>query len=196
MTFFCSFLFSNIQFNILIPATKYNWHAKHKKRIRKGERLTHAFKVAEQNDRNEYIVMPSPRGRFWLSYVQHRLKMFEGALGAYANQRYARLGFDKYVQTNRTIDRIAASLTNKLKSIIYIGSAEFSPNSPIGIRKNVRCPGTRKLVKAFKKLGNVYIRFVDEYFTSQTCARCFGRFDRNTRAHRFKVKFIDSIRFQ
>lgn len=151
--------------------------------------MTRYFKTIEQNDReNEYEVMPSPRGVHWHSYVQHRLKMFEAGLAAYANQTYARLGLDKYIESNRVIDKIAAKLTNKKKSIIYIGSAEISPNSIIKIRKYVRCPGVRKLVKAFKKLGNVYVRFVDEYFTSQTCAKCFSRFDRNTRSHRFKVK--------
>lgn len=155
--------------------------------------MTEAFTIMEQNDRNEYIVIPSPRGVFWKSYVQHRLKMFEDGLATYANQKYARLSLDKYIESNRAIDRIAARLTNKQKSIIYIGAAEISPNSPIGIRKNVRCPGTRKLVKSFKKLGNCFIRFVDEYFTSQTCAKCFYRFPRNTRNDRFKVKYFQFL---
>lgn len=34
---------------------------------------------------------------------------------------------------------------------------------------------------------HLFHRFVDEYYTSQTCAKCFGRFDRNTRKDRFKV---------
>lgn len=144
----------------------------------------------EQHDRNEYVVTPSPRGVYWRSYVQHRLKMFESGLATYANQQYARLSLDKYIESNREVDKTAARLTNKKKSIVYVGSAEISPNSPIKIRKYVRCPGVRKLVKAFKKLGNVYIRFVDEYFTSQTCARCFSRFDQNTRKDRFKVNLL------
>lgn len=35
--------------------------------------------------------------------------------------------------------------------------------------------------------GNCVILPVDEYFTSQTCAKCFGRFPRHTRSRRFKV---------
>lgn len=152
--------------------------------------MTEAFTIQEQTDRNSYPIMPSPRGVRWRSYIQHRLTVFEDGLAVYANQKYARLSLDKYIESNRAIDKIAAFLTNKLKSIIYIGAAEMSPNSPIKIRKNVRCPGTRKLVQSFKKLGNCYVRFVDEYFTSQTCARCYQRFDRNTRSHRFKVKLF------
>lgn len=152
--------------------------------------MTAAFKEMEQHDREEYPVMPSPRGVLWRSYIQHKLKMFEAGIAAYANRKYARFGLDKHIQSYRAIDKIAASLTNRLKSIIYIGAAEISPNSPIGIRKHVRCPGVRKLVKAFKKLSNCFVIFVDEYYTSQTCANCFGRFDRNTRKDRFKVIFI------
>lgn len=173
---------------MLISSKEYHWSAKQNKRNRKAKHMTEAFTIMERNDRNEYIVMPSPRGVNWRSYVQHRLRMFEAGFVAYANQKYARFALDKYIESNSAIDKIAARLTNKQKSIVYIGAAEISPNSPIRIRKHVRCPGTRKLVKSFKKLGNCYIRFVDEYFTSQTCAKCFNRFDPNTRRNRFKVK--------
>lgn len=112
--------------------------------------------------------------------------MTEG-LGVYATRKYARLNFDKYVGENRAMDNFAASLTKKMPSIVYLGAAQVSPNSPIGIKKRWRCPGNRKLLRSFKKLGNVIVRFVDEYFTSQTCARCFGRFDPRTKPNRFKV---------
>lgn len=54
-------------------------------------------------------------------------------------------------------------------------------------KKHVRCPGTRKLSGAFKKLGNRVVRMVDEYKTSQTCARCFSPFPRGTKSYRFKT---------
>lgn len=42
-------------------------------------------------------------------------------------------------------------------------------------------------MNGFKRRGNVYIVPTDEYNTSQTCAECFGRFDRATLNDRFKV---------
>lgn len=176
-----------IQFNVTISSKHYHWNAKQRKRDRKAERWTQAFKAAEINDRIGYVVMPSPRSIHWRSYVEHRLRMFEAGMVTYANQKYSRLALDKYIESNRAIDKIAAFLTNKQKTIAYIGAAEISPNSPIRIRKYVRCPGVRKLVHAFKKLGNVYIRYVDEYYSSQTCAKCYSRFDPRTRRDRFKV---------
>lgn len=48
----------------------------------------------------------------------------------------------------------------------------------------MRC--SRKLVKSFKKLGCV-VRLADDWMTSPTCAKYFGRFDRRTKSNRFKV---------
>lgn len=32
-----------------------------------------------------------------------------------------------------------------------------------------------------------HTKIVDEHFTSQTCAKCFARFNRRTKKHRFKI---------
>lgn len=171
----------------MIGSKRYHWDAKKRKRDRKRNWLTADFTRKEQNDRESYPVIPSPRGKYWRSYVYHRLEMMEDGLDTYATRQYARLELDKYIESTRAVDKTAASLTNKLPSLIFIGAAEIAANSIIRIRKYVRCPGVRKLVRSFKKLGNCYIRYVDEFMTSQTCAKCFGRFDRRTRSHRFKV---------
>lgn len=39
----------------------------------------------------------------------------------------------------------------------------------------------------FFSIGNCLVNMVDEFYTSQTCAKCFGRFDPRTKRHRFKV---------
>lgn len=72
-------------------------------------------------------------------------------------------------------------------AIVYMESADFAPNSPISIIKHVRCPGLRKLIGAFKERGDCIIRSVDEYMTSQYCAKCFTRFPRWTKSKRFKT---------
>lgn len=62
---------------------------------------------------------------------------------------YANMTFDKYTNTQRVIDNLANSITNQSPMFGFIGAAEFSINSPN--KGHVRCPGTRKLVKALKK---------------------------------------------
>lgn len=65
--------------------------------------------------------------------------------------------------------------------------SQIAANSPIRVKKHVRCPGTRKLVHAFRKRGNCAVVFVDEYNTSRFCARCIQRFAPATLAHKFKA---------
>lgn len=105
----------------------------------------------------------------------------------YTKRKFIRLSLDKHIEETRASDRIAAFLTRKMPSLIFFGAAESAPNSPIGIKKQLRCPGVRKLLNSFKKLNNCIVRMVDEYNTSQTCAKCFRRFDRRTKRDRYKV---------
>lgn len=67
-----------------------------------------------------------------------------------------------------------------------MGAANISPNSPIQIKKHVRAPGNRKLLKSFKKMPGNTVKMVNEYRTSRMCARCFTPFPLNTLSHRFK----------
>lgn len=160
------------------------------KRNSKGKRFTRAFSIQEENDRNDrtlYPVMPSPLGKYWLCYVQHRLKMFTNGIAAYTTREYSRLGFDKHICSYRAVDQIVGMLTNYEPSVVFFGNGETPPNSPIKIKKHVRCPGNRKIINGFKKRGNCDVIPTDEYYTSQTCARCYGRFDVRTKSHKFKV---------
>lgn len=179
----------SFQENIRINGPTYHWKTKRGKRKQKEDRWTTVFTDQEQQQfRSYYWLIPSPKGnRSWKSYIDYRLTMMERGMAVYATRKYARLSFDKYVESYRASDNFAAQLTQKQPSIIYLGAAELAPNSPIGIKKRLRCPGTRKLLASFKKLGNCIVLFVDEYYTSQTCAKCFGRFDRRTKKNRFKI---------
>lgn len=68
-----------------------------------------------------------------------------------------------------------------------MGSAQIAANSPIKIKKHVRCPGNRKMLKSFKKIEGNTIRMVNEKRTSRMCGRCFDPFPLSTLGHRFKV---------
>lgn len=169
---------------------KYHWLAKQKTRDKKAQRWTAKFTEEEQADRNNralYSRMPSPLGTQWIDYIHHRIKMLKKGMECYTTAQYTRLQFDKYIESNRTIDKVTGNLVNHQAAVIHMGNVDMSPNSPIRIKKHVRCPGTRKLLKGFKKRRKCVVRKVDEYFTSQTCAKCGRRFNRATRSHRFKV---------
>lgn len=179
---------SFIQENITINGPKYHYRAKYKIRERKSDKWSEQLTELGQRDRNSYFVYPSPKCRLgWLNYIQHRMKMLGPAMEVYTQRKFIRLRLDKHIEETRASDKIAAFLTRKLPSLICLGAAEMAPNSPIGIKKRLRCPGTRKLIRSFKKLGNCVIVMVDEWLTSQTCAKCFKPFDRRTRRDRYKV---------
>lgn len=170
---------------------RYHYDAKQGVRDSKAEKLTRVFTYEEQCDRNAVAntigEMPSPRGSTWRLYIQHRLRMMERGIEAYTTRNYARLRLDKHINWHRAIDKLAGALVNHLPAIIYIGAGTIAANSPISIKKYVRCPGTRKLVQAFRKRSNCVIFMVDEYNTSQHCAKCFNRFERRTKRYRFKM---------
>lgn len=99
--------------NFKISSKKYHYLAKQKDRDSKGKRWTRQFKIFEQNDRNDrtrYPHMPSPKGANWRDYITHRLTIMKKAIEVYTTEKYTRLRFDKYIESNRTSDKIAALL--------------------------------------------------------------------------------------
>lgn len=153
--------------------------------------MTRLFTYEEKSDRTriaaEIAQMPSPRDSSWEHYIKHRLRVMENGIATYTQRSYARLRLDKYIEWHRAIDKIAGTLVNHKPAIIWVGAGQIAANSIISIRKHVRCPGTRKLVEAFQKRGNCVVIMVDEFNTSQHCAKCFSRFDRRTKSYRFKT---------
>lgn len=82
-------------------------------REKKEKRLTHEFKQFEEldrNDRTRYEGMPSPKGDNWRDYIRHRLIIMKNAIATYTTKQYTRLKFDKYIEENRTSDKMAALL--------------------------------------------------------------------------------------
>lgn len=176
--------------NYSISSKQYHYWTKQNVRNRQGKRWAKDFDEEEKKDREDrtiYPEMPSPMSRRWKYYIWHRLKMMERGIAVYTTDKYTRLSFDKYVRSNSVCDSIASMLTNRQPTLVHFGAAEMSPNSPIGIKKGLRCPGNRKMIRSYRKCPGCMVNMVDEYYTSQTCAKCFGRFDRRTRRHRFKV---------
>lgn len=159
-------------------------------RASKQKRFSKQFTIQERADRNNrqlYTVMPSPLGVHWQDYIRHKLRMMKNGISTYTSKKMTRLNLDKYIETSRAMDKFIGKLVNYDSALIFLGTGETPPNSPIRIKKHIRCPGNRKLVTAAKKRRNVIILPQDEYFTSQTCGMCFGRFDPRTKSHKFKV---------
>lgn len=170
---------------------EYHFDSKQRVRNAKLEKITRLFTFEEQTDRNGIAamigVMPSARNETWRHYIEHRLKMSRNGIETYTQRSVARLRLDKHIEWHRAIDRIAGKLVCHKPALIHLGAGHIAANSPICIKKHVRCPGTRKLIEAFKKRGNCIIRMVDEYMTSQLCGRCFKQFPRWTKPKRYKL---------
>lgn len=114
--------------------------------------------------------------------------MMELGIVTYTTEKYANLRFNLVnVNTNRASVEKAAELVNCPAAVVHFGAAETPPNSAIRIKKHMRCPGARKLIKSFRKLDYVVVISVNEVYNSQTCPRCFERFNPSTKSHRFKV---------
>lgn len=170
----------------------YHFDTHQRVRDAKLERITRIFNYDEEVDRNEMAAeignMPSPRTSTWRNYIMHRLKMAHYGIQTYTQRSVARLRLDKHIRWHRGIDKIAGKLVNKRPALIHMGAqGAVAPSSPISIKKFMRCPGTRKLLDAFRRRGNCIVRMVDEYMTSQHCAKCFRQFPRWTRPKRYKL---------
>lgn len=120
-----------------------------------------------------------------MEYIQHRLRFFNDGVQTYTRRKYARLALDKYIWSTKAMDTLTSKIVQNKSAMVLIGAANMNPNSPI--KKYKRCPGMRRLVASMKKRGNCTCVFVDEYNTSQKCARCFEQFPEGTRAHRMKM---------
>lgn len=184
-----AFMKIHLQTIFKISPRRFHWGTKEKMRRRKIDRLSAIFTAEMRHNlaAQNYPRVPSPRGASWRFYMDQQMHLLPTGMDAFATRKYGRLLLDKYIQTNRECDEIAKQVTQNEPSLVMLGAAELHPSRPIGIKGRLRCPGSRKLVTSLKKLGNCAVMFIDEYFTSQTCANCFSRFNRNTRRNRFKV---------
>lgn len=185
------FIICFCQVNVTITSKHYHWLTQQRARNAKANRWTREFDEsakADRNNRDLYPRMPSDMGDNWWDYIRHRLKTMKRGMDVYASDKYTRLfSLDKYIVSNRVCDNVAGMVTNYRSCLVHLGNVEMAPNRPIKIKNHLRAPGPRKMLVSFKKYLNTYVNSVDEYYTSQTCAKCFGRFDRRTRSHRFKV---------
>lgn len=154
------------QENFTIDGPKYHFRAKYNICKRKSEKWSRLLTEQEQRDRSQYAFFPSAKGRaHWMYYIIHRAKMLQPGMQVYTQRKFIRLQLDKYIEENRASDKIAVFLTRKLPSLILLGAAQMAPNSPIGIKKRLRCPGVRRLLNSFKKLNNCVVRRI-QYFAN------------------------------
>ena len=114
------------------------------------------------------------------------LAIMNDGMSVYCTPQYTRIRLDHHIQSQRAIDRLASDIVLGRGAIIYLGAADFNPNSPIRIKKHVRYPGVRKLWAAFKRRDNCHVIWVNEFNTSQHCGHCLKPFHRRTKAAKRK----------
>lgn len=172
------------EFNVKIKSKRY--HRSTKSNIRRKRFVTLVGDLDRQAraHRESFAVMPTPTGPDFMFYVQHCLQFWARNVEAYTREEYAAMAFDKYLNCQKRMDGIVSLLSNREATLFGIGGADFNPNSPI--KGHVRCPGIRKFVEAVKKHPANDHFFIDEFNTSQHCGLCVSKFDRSTKADRFK----------
>lgn len=74
-------------------------------------------------------------------------------MDAYTTTKYTRLQFDKYIESNRASDKVAAMLTNREPTLIHLGGAQTPPNSPIKIKKTCKSPWNTQTVGQLQEIG-------------------------------------------
>lgn len=102
-----------LQMNFKISSKKYHYLTKQGVRDKKAKRWTkqfRAFEEADRNDRTRYPTMPSSKDNTWRDYITHRLRIMKKAIAVYTTEKYTRLRFDKYIESNRISDKVAALL--------------------------------------------------------------------------------------
>lgn len=185
--FFFSIYF---QTNFVMTSKQFHWQTRQHLRNAKAKRWTKKFVEEERQDRENrdlYPVMPSPKGSHWLHYIKHRVKMMKHGICAFSTAKYSRLALDKHIRSSSVIDKWVQKVTDNQPTVFFFGAdGEVPPDSPIRIKKHVRCPGVRKTLRAIKKRRDCVIVMVDEWGTSQTDARCMHRFQGQNKAAKFK----------
>lgn len=122
--------------------------------------------------------------------INHTLEFWERGIEIYTQKCFASIAFDKFTNSQSRMDKIIHGLTNSKATMLLIGGAGFSPNSPI--KGHVRCPGVRKFTTAVKKYPQCDVLFVDEFNTSQYCGICVKRFPRHMKSSQYE-KCTDCI---
>lgn len=171
--------------------TSKEFHRKTKSNIRKKRfrTLAGAFDNAEKQDLADRIRyplgVPSAKGTLWLSYINFSLSFWQRGIDTFTPVAYPKMSFDKYVNTQKVMDKLANAITDMKPSIVFVGAVEFSPNAPI--KKHIRCPGTKRIVKSLKKQRDTHVVFTDEYNSSKHCSKCVKAFPKHTYKHKFKI---------
>lgn len=173
-----------------MSSKQFHFQTEQNVRNAKAKRWTKQFveeERADREDRTLYPVMPSPKGKYWLDYIKHRVKMMKKGMDVYASDKYSRLGLDKHIRSNSFVDKWVNMITKKKATAVMFGAdGEVPPDSHISIKKHVRCPGVRKTIQAMKKRPDCYVKFVDEWGSSQTCPRCVERYQNQRKEAKVK----------
>lgn len=117
------------------------------------ERLAGDFMEYERAELASYpLGIPSPRGSKWKSYIQSRLRTLCRGMDVYATREYAQLRLTQYINSTREMDEMVKTIANNRPTIFFIGGAQFSPSSPIGMWHNFQFIEFQYFIQVSQKL--------------------------------------------
>lgn len=141
------------------------------------EALTATVDKAMRDDReaiakaSENGLQPSSRSYDFETYAQHTLKYFNRAMAVYGSEEYAKINYDAWLQTKRTLIYIVRMLVGLGQQDVVVIVGDKLPAA------NSLCFGYRKtqvhgLFKLLAEHPRCTVYYGSEYRSTKCCCRC------------------------
>lgn len=115
---------------------------------------------------------PSSRSSDFKKYTKHTLEHFDRAMAAYNTKKYARINYDQWVQTKRTlVEIVRLNVGNDITKnvVVIVGDKLPGANSAVC---GYRCTQTHELFKLLDEHPRCKVFFGSEHRSSKCCCRC------------------------
>ena len=161
-----------------IKASKFHYETGKHSRNKKLKRWTQNETKEAYNECQERNI--SNKMYNYKEFVDYTLKYFKKLQDLYKQRKITRLRFDKYIRTEKMINKYANTLYRKKSTLILVGETKISPN----MKGYVRTPST-KIIERLKSYRKVKVKEVDEFRSTMICSKCNNPMNISKSPHRF-----------
>ena len=161
-----------------IKASKFHYETGKHSRNKKLKRWTQNETKEAYNECQERNI--SNKMYNYKEFVDYTLKYFKKLQDLYKQRKITRLRFDKYIRTEKMINKYANTLYRKKSTLILVGETKINPN----MNGYVRTPST-KIIERLKSYEKVKVKEVDEFRSTMICSKCNSPMNISKSPHRF-----------
>jgi len=124
----------------------------------------------QQPNQQQQQQQPSSRSSDFEKYAEYTLKHFNEAMQAYGSREYARINYNQWAQTRRTLIQIKRMIIGNGKCVtVIVGDALPAANSPM---RGHRGTQTHGLFKLLDEDARCTVHYGSEFRSSKCCCRC------------------------